>query len=518
MLNFVLKGIGIHFTRIIASFPIKAVTGHQIGSMVWSIVRALWLSGVVVKAISSDGASVNHNFFLQNASEPGNMVEGTRVPYKCLHPYDLEEEIFFVQDACHVIKVQRNNLANSGDHDNTRTIKKNEKDLSWAHIRLVAANEANCRLQKLRLTPRHLNLESYFKMNVRAAAVTMSGKMASAMEKLDEQMYPDTRLMSETTKFIRYCNRFFDLCNVRSADSDTSLSESRRTGNTDLAPYRSLDDPRLAFFQEFQAGIFTLVPPYETFRSMFQDYLYYWHTENWRQYGIGNYDNFLSSQCYKATMQNTAAIPAFIRWALGAGYAYVLTGILETDDVEAVNAQLRQAGGDRRNPSVQGVLDAIPILNLTKQTQKLIRLPRGANVDPSHLADPALSSQAVLARRLADPTPLPTRPAPSAPLFAPSFFIGRFYSFQDFEGIPSNEELSAAFAPVLDKTTRKRQNKSGFLAELFFTTATQLVISRTGEVKKGKVVEKKAEFVIKKPNFISVASSSEVWLHHISLK
>ena len=50
------------FHRIIASYPVRALTGHQISSMVWAVVRALELSGLHVRAICFDGASSNHNF------------------------------------------------------------------------------------------------------------------------------------------------------------------------------------------------------------------------------------------------------------------------------------------------------------------------------------------------------------------------------------------------------------------------------------------------------------------------
>jgi hypothetical protein len=79
--------------------------------------------------------------------------------------------------------------------------------------------------------------------------------------------------------------RLFDLCNVRSAEGATGPSEGRRTRNPDLLPYRSADDPRLLFFAQLQV------------------YLQDWHSDNARDFGIGNYDNFLSAQCYKVVIQ-----------------------------------------------------------------------------------------------------------------------------------------------------------------------------------------------------------------------
>jgi hypothetical protein len=55
-------------------------------------------------------------------------------------------------------------LSNSGDHANTRNIKKGGKDLCWEQFRLVYSHEKNSRFKKSKITPRHLNLDSYFKV------------------------------------------------------------------------------------------------------------------------------------------------------------------------------------------------------------------------------------------------------------------------------------------------------------------------------------------------------------------
>jgi hypothetical protein len=314
------------------------------------------------------------------------------------------------------------------------------------------------------------------------------------MEELDQRLYSDTQPMSETIKFIRYCDRSFDLSNVRSADSKGGSgrpSESRRNLAPDLAPFRSPDDPRLAYFKEFQ------------------DYLYAWHEENWKEYGIGEYKNFLSSQCYKAAMMNTASIPAFIRWALDTGYDYVLTGILQTDDVESVNAEIRQAGGDRRNPTVQEALNAIPQINLAKQSMKLISLPRGTNVDPQLLADPALASNMAWAKRLASAPAIAARPTTSIAAraalpkpFQQKFFYGKHVTSCDLDHVFSVQELKQQLEPSI---LAKKFKRTQFNVELVISTPEELAIFKLD----GKgLTEKTLQGRLAKASIVSVPPGS----------
>lgn len=61
----------------------------------------------------------------------------------------------------------------------------------------------------------------------------LSASVAHAMELMGD---PE---MTETVKFVRMFNRFFDCLNV------TSVSEGRRQRKPDLNPYRTPDDKRL---------------------------------------------------------------------------------------------------------------------------------------------------------------------------------------------------------------------------------------------------------------------------------
>ena len=60
----------------------------------------------------------------------------------------------------------------------------------------------------------------------------LSASVAHAMELMGD---PE---MTETIRFVRFFDRFFDCLNV------SSLSEGRQTRKTDLYPYRSPNDKR----------------------------------------------------------------------------------------------------------------------------------------------------------------------------------------------------------------------------------------------------------------------------------
>lgn len=264
----------------------------------------------------------------------------------------------------------------------------------------------------------------------------MSATVAERLEQVDLKQSPEEQPMAETVDYIRLTNKLFDVCNVRSLEGAGGPSEARRKKNPDLLPFASAEDPRLEFFQEVQ------------------DYLRDWYAEV-----RGDYGSFLSQQTYSALMTNTTSIPAFIKWALEAGIPKVLTSRLQTDDVESANAELRQVGGDRRNPTVAEAFAAIPQVNLAKQCQKLIQ-HRGSNVDPALLTDPELTSEAAYARRLAALPALPARPEGRKAQPQPQPFVVRSLMAKALHGGAAQEATaSPTSAPTWSPSSRPRATR-----------------------------------------------------------
>ena len=105
------------------------------------------------------------------------------------------------------------------------------------------------------LTREHVNLTSYSRMNVRLAAQVFTrththiiyhlhhhqvlSKSVADRFKTMRELKVTTTETSETEKFCRIFNKFFDIFNTR------SLDEGRIKKNPDLNPFKEEDDPRL---------------------------------------------------------------------------------------------------------------------------------------------------------------------------------------------------------------------------------------------------------------------------------
>lgn len=498
-----MKGIGVHFCRPIASWATKAASGQEIGSFVEEVVRVLWTCGIVAKGVVADGATSNFAFFDQWAASSDDRVEGTKVPWKCPHPYDRDEEILFFMDPPHLVKLNRNSLANSNAHENTRSIEKLGSDgkvqhMDWDMIRLAyQMDKRNGPLQKTKLTHAHVELNSYSKMGVRKAAQVCSATVADFIEELDEQLNPEQKEMSELVQYLRYADLLFDFSNIRHPGrlADSGSSEESSGEKAAREPFAALDDPRLDRFKEIQ------------------DWFFAWKEENSRRYSLTDYSHFISGQSFNMVMMNTTSVPAFIRWGLGVGFRYILTAVLSTDDVEALHAELRQARGSKQNPSVSDVFSTLPQSALAKQALKAVSLPKGTNIDPRLLADPTLSQSSAYAQRLVSVPTLPSRPRPQsmeesaarsvakAP-FEPKTFYGRMLGI-----VPHSHQMSASeLKPHETNVTSKQELKTSWDAELCLLSPDRLSVYKL-VAKEGKE-SRSLSFQVNRERFVGLERGS----------
>ncbi|XP_055955159.1 uncharacterized protein LOC126812587 [Patella vulgata] len=89
-----------------------------------------------------------------------------------------------------------------------------------------------------KLTYNHVHLTSFSVMKVNLAAQVLSRSVGLVIEEYGGEA------ATETAKFIKLVDRFFDCLNVR------SLYEGERKRKPDLMPYTSVDDPRFQFLTE----------------------------------------------------------------------------------------------------------------------------------------------------------------------------------------------------------------------------------------------------------------------------
>ena len=180
------------------------------------------------------------------------------------------------------------------------------------------------------LTRNHIDLTAFSTMRVSLAAEIMSEKVACALERY---VGPHT---SETVKFIRIMNKFFDCMNTR------NLSEAARTRNENKRAYTSPDDERLNWLT-----------------GEFLDYFTAWkESVNNRagEFSKGELSAMQLSHQTLAGLKITAqSVVACVRTLLEAGAPFVLTSHFNQDVLEQLFGHFRHRGGHMENPNVKDV-------------------------------------------------------------------------------------------------------------------------------------------------------------------
>ena len=110
----------------------------------------------------------------------------------------------------------------------------NDKYMLWEHLSRLYYLDLDIRLHQLpKLTVEHIQLKSFTKIKVSFALQILSNMVAQAL-----QHYYSSGEASETAKFRKMMNNFFDCMNV------CSTAEHERRCNPMLAPYQHTDDSR----------------------------------------------------------------------------------------------------------------------------------------------------------------------------------------------------------------------------------------------------------------------------------
>ncbi|KAK6168333.1 hypothetical protein SNE40_020890 [Patella caerulea] len=137
---------------------------------------------------------------------------------------------------------------------------------------------------------------------------------------------------TETARFIKLVDRFFDCLNVR------SLYEGERKRKPDLMPYTSVDDPRFQFLTEDFLG-----------------YIRDWKDQVDNRQGFNKTETskmFLSYQTYKGLVITTKAVVEATKYLIQHGVNFVLTNKFCQDPVEEHFGRHRALGRQSDNPTV----------------------------------------------------------------------------------------------------------------------------------------------------------------------
>ena len=325
MLVVMVRGACSDFKYPLACYATDGIKSELIDTIVWEAVEVLEaIVGLKVLYLTCDGASPNRRFFeLHGDDRPAWYTENIMDPTR---------NIYFISDAPHLLKTARNCLANSGSHKKSRSLWNNGKHISWMH--LVELYRDHCENRELsvlpNLTRNHIDLTAFSTMRVSLAAEIMSEKVACALERY---VGPHT---SETVKFIRIMNKFFDCMNTR------NLSEAARTRNENKRAYTSPDDERLNWLT-----------------GEFLDYFTAWkESVNNRagEFSKGELSAMQLSHQTLAGLKITAqSVVACVRTLLEAGAPFVLTSHFNQDVLEQLFGHFRHRGGHMENPNVKDV-------------------------------------------------------------------------------------------------------------------------------------------------------------------
>lgn len=159
--------------------------------------------GVQVLSVTFDGCSVN--------TQSIKLLSGKdfREAHSFTHP-STGEEVFFILDPCHMVKLAWNFLADAEEISSERG------PIKWAYINNLNKFQEEPGLKFVnKLSSAHIKYKNKI-MNVKLAAQTLSSGVADAIEFLRKMYHPDFQGSEATETFIRMTDRIFDVLNARS--------------------------------------------------------------------------------------------------------------------------------------------------------------------------------------------------------------------------------------------------------------------------------------------------------------
>ncbi len=185
------RGVASDLKYILGYFSTENLTSYQLMPIFWKAFSVLELScNLWVCAAVSDGASANRKFYDLHVGLVGSDCS-TDVVHKTVNLFDPSRFISFFSDAPHLVKTARNFLFNSGLGKHTRLMW-NGMELMWNRVAQLYHADMEKSLHQLpKLTPEHINLTSFSKMEVALAL---------------HQQFPDGEA-DETAKFCEMVNR-----------------------------------------------------------------------------------------------------------------------------------------------------------------------------------------------------------------------------------------------------------------------------------------------------------------------
>ena len=190
----------------VAYFLIDGMRGQERANLVLICLRKLHSVGLRVVSLTFDGSSANCNMI----SHLGGSLDANNLKCSFAHPED-NEPVFLFLDACHMLKLVRNMLADKGV-----LVDSEGRFIKWSYIvELQSLQKQEGLHAGNRLNERHIQWQQQ-KMKVKLAAQTLSASVADALCFCkDVLQLPQFEGCDATVDFIRLIDRLFDLLNSR---------------------------------------------------------------------------------------------------------------------------------------------------------------------------------------------------------------------------------------------------------------------------------------------------------------
>lgn len=207
VLMLVAVGVNGHWKLPLGYWLTDGATAELQQSILTTALRMLYDVGNVAVAVTADGAPCNIKAF----ESLGAHLKGDNIVSYFLHPCDDSIKVAVFLDACHMIKLVRNLLAEY------KVLKIPTHGLvMWKHIEeLHNLQEAEGMSLANRLSKTHLQYQTQ-KMKVKLAAQLLSSSVANALCYLRWKNYATFTDAEPTEYFISCIDRLFDILNSRS--------------------------------------------------------------------------------------------------------------------------------------------------------------------------------------------------------------------------------------------------------------------------------------------------------------
>lgn len=350
IMQLMIRGITTSFKHPLAFFPCHKMKAPELYSIVWECLENIHLFGLKILVVVCDKAGINQKMIKMWCSTPGEN-DSSQPFYKANNPYS-NELLYFVSDPPHLIKTTRNCVESSGNKKNTRLLLKNGKHILWDHFVQAFEKDSHAILRLAsKITWSHIHLNPFSRMKVNFAAQVLSNTMATAITLIVGEP------ASETVKFIKMFNTFFDIVNTR------NYSESKVKNNPNLAPFENANDWRLQWLEQDFLG-----------------YLQDWEDEVQNLELPKDCDRkkmLLSRDTREGLQMTVLSIVEIVPFLLKKGAKMVFTERFCQDSLERYFGKHRAATGSNDNPTVLSYQQNVKKINIIS---KMMVKPKNGNV------------------------------------------------------------------------------------------------------------------------------------------